>query len=249
MKLKIITESFDSGFRGEYKGYHIDPRLISRAKLNSPICIKIQQYMNKISAKLMNLVTVSIEMHDTIIYLNKRIEAIYKRMEQIRQVGIINDICEITYEKEMIIHIIKRFIDDLIMILYIFYASDIIEEKKKIEIASIGDLNKNNKICEKIKEDLKYDKYNQLFTVINNLHNAYKHSCLRHITNLDLPAEGEAYFLFYAEYNNLDKIKYLWHNLMHIVIGFSDFLLDFFIEEVDIDKHQSIVNEIKFINI
>lgn len=250
MQLEIQTSSFDSGFREDYKGYHIDPILLSDTKLTSPICIKLQKYNTPSCKNLMNISTLALEMHDTILYLNSKIEKIYQRMNKIRCTGFIDDLCELNYEKEIVIHIIKRYIDDLIMILYLYYANESVEKNKKIEISSIGHImNKASITCEKIKKELNYDKHKIFLTVINDLHNAYKHSCLKHLSDTTLPAEGEAYFLLYAKNNNLNDVYYLWHNMMHIVIGFSDFLLDFFIESSDIDRQQVLLSQKKYLHL
>ncbi|MDO4218537.1 MAG: hypothetical protein Q4C78_00895 [Synergistaceae bacterium] len=39
--------------------------------------------------------------------------------------------------------------------------------------------------------------------------------------------DGVALFAYYPPKNSITKMDYLSHNLMHIIIGFSDFLLEF----------------------
>lgn len=220
--IHIIEKNFDSDFRGDYKGYHIDNRLTPKPQTFSPIYNKIISYQ---IIKIINTSIIALETFDTIIYLNEQIQKIYIRHSH---KGLIRNLCEINNEKENIIHIMKRMIDDFIMILCAYYDSNNILKNHKLEIDSIGDLKKHDTVLStNIKKDLKYAKYKPLFDVINDLHNAYKHSCLMKEAHLEYAPEGVSLTAYYAKDNKIDSIEYHNHNFMHIIIGFSDFLLEF----------------------
>lgn len=72
--MKIIEKNFDSGFRGEYKGYHIDHRLISIPNITSPIVLKLQKLQK---SPYFNTLLWGIELYETIVYLNELITDIY----------------------------------------------------------------------------------------------------------------------------------------------------------------------------
>ena len=74
--IHIIQHNFDSGFRGKYKGYHIDNRLISKPSLVSPILLKLKKYQTTFG--LINILTLALELFNTIEYLNKLIEENYQ---------------------------------------------------------------------------------------------------------------------------------------------------------------------------
>lgn len=221
-KIQITEKNFDSGFRGEYKGYHIDTRLITMPQPTSPIFCKIAGLQ---SYKLINASIFALELFDSIVYLNKQIENIYLRHSQLTY---IRNIFELNNEKENIIHIMKRILDDIILVLYVYYDNKNIEKDGKMHITSIGELNNSNcHIEQKIKEALNYDKFKYLFEAINDIHNAYKHSCLMKGAHMEIAKEGVMLSAYYAKYGNINSIYYLRHNLMHIIVGFSDFLLAF----------------------
>ena len=245
MELKITQESFDSSFRGEYKGYHIDTRLLRHPQDTSAIFIKLRNYISSFS-KLINPITMAFDMFDTVVYLNEQIQKMYIRRQMERDFNHIRNIRETNAEKENIIHIMKRMTDDIITLLYVYYDSSNIAENGKIKISSIGDLYRNKGVDEKvinsIKDDLNYEKYKHIINTINDLHNSYKHSCLIQHSQWVHAVEGEAFYAYYAKNNNLNDIKYLCHNAQHIIIGYSDFLLEFFNVEKT-DREHKIVYE------
>lgn len=221
-QIHIIEKNFDSGFRGYYKGYHIDTRLIVKPQMVSPIYNKIMTYA---TSNILNPIIIALQTFDSIVFFNEQIEKIYIRHSK---KDVIRNICEITNEKENVIHIMKRIIDDFIMILCAFYDAKNISQTCKIEIASIGELKNNNTtLSTKIKNDLNYEKYDLLFNIINDLHNAYKHSCLMPEAHLIFAKEGVSLNAYYARYNKINKFEYHNHNFIHIIVGFSDFLLEF----------------------
>ena len=224
MNIHVSDESFDSGFRGKYKGYHIDTRLITMPQLTSPVLTKLYSYKN-VPQNILNPLTLGLEIFDTIVYLNKLINIVYMRHAN---KGIISNLCKINIEKENIIHIMKRIIDDIVIFLCIENDIEYFKKHYKIRVNSFGDMNKHTEISEKIKEELNYDKYCHILNAINCLHNAYKHSCLLNQSRQEYTPDGVALFAYYVPYGNLKDIIYCRHNLMHIVIGFSDFLLEFF---------------------
>ncbi len=240
--MKTITierKSFDSGFKGNYKGFHIDKRLILQPSLTSAIVLKINKYQTKFN--LLNNLIVGQEIFERIEYLNTLIEQCFQEDYLIKQTNIISNLFIINYNKEQIIHIMKRIIDDIITILSIYFDFKEIETKNKIKITSIGQLAeigaKNN-----IKKELNYEKYENIFTTINDLHNAYKHSFLINESHLEFSPNCVTLSAYYAKNNKIDEIYYLNHNLMHIVIGFSDFLVEF-CEIEEITRVQNILIE------
>ena len=237
----IYTEqSFDSSFRGTYKGYHIDNRLITSPNILSPVFLKYANF-NKLNTKFINPIRLGLEMQYSIIYLNKLIESVYIRHSKLHD--IIDNITELNIEKENIIHVMKRIIDDIIMILCIKNDNEYYLKHNKIRILSIGDLNKYPELANKIKKDLKYEHFYIILNVINNLHNSYKHSCMLNQSRQELAKDGVALFSYWVPYGDLNNIFYLRHNLMHIIIGFSDFLLAFF--DVELHNREYKLLEIK----
>lgn len=220
----MLEKNFDSGFSGEYKGYHIDSRLISIPNITSPIVLKLHKLQK---SPYFNTIQWGIELYETIVYLNELITDIYQ--SNINK-GIISNNFLRNEKKERVIHIMKRVIDNIITLLFIF-RFDKIENLSQIELSCIGDLYSNKKknlaTVEKVKKDINFCKFNPLFSAINDLHNAYKHSCFYVSSHRFITTEGVALQSYYCKHNNLKDIEYLNHNFMHIVISFSDFLLEF----------------------
>ena len=227
INIVITEENFDSGFRGEYKGYHIDKRLITTPNIISPICIKMNNYH---SVPIINPLVLGLEIYDAIIYLNEKIELSYQIHKECLKTKLISNLYYVNIEKENIIHIIKRIIDDLIILLCIHYNYEETLTTQQVKIASIGDLKNihNSELLKKIQTELNYDKYKIIFNVINDLHNSYKHSCLLQQSRSLVGADCVALQTYYSKKGNFENIKYLNHNLMHIIIAISDFLLEFF---------------------
>ncbi len=233
----IVEQNFDSGFRGEYKGYHIDTRLIKIPQSTSPIMIKLLNYN---TGNFVNPALLAIQMIDNIRYLNSKIEYIYQN----KPTDVIQNIYEVNIEKENIIHSMKRIIDDLIMVLCIYHDYNNILKDNKIKVASIGELKSakgGEQLIHQIKSELNYSKFESIFNTINDLHNAYKHSCLLNESRMLFTHEGIALSAYYAKYNKIDKVYFLNHNFMHVIIGFSDFLLEFF--DVEVCQRIHLINE------
>ena len=252
--IHIIQYNFDSGFRGNYKGYHIDNRLISRPNIVSPIFLKLQKYQT--SFGLINIFTLALELFATIEYLNKLIEENYQIHNKLMTNSDVTiNIFAINTKKEQIVHIMKRVIDDLIMVLCLYYDSNNVRQYNEICISSLGELLTNKKywIGEKIstqlkldiKTELNYCKYELILKAINDLHNAYKHSCLINQSHQEFCPTGIALSAYYAKNGKINEILYLNHNLMHIVVGFSDFLIEFFGIESSNRKHELLTSEKK----
>lgn len=220
----MLEKNFDSGFRGEYKGYHIDPRLISTPNITSPIVLKFHKLQK---SPYFNTLQWGLELYETIVYLNELITDIY--LSNINKGIILNNFLR-NEKKERVIHIMKRIIDNIIMVLFIFHL-DKSEILSQIELSCIGDLYSNKKknvaTLEKVKQDINFCKFDHLFSTINDLHNAYKHSCLYVRSHMLIETEGVALQTYYCKHNDLNQIEYLNHNFMHIIISFSDFLLEF----------------------
>ena len=167
-KIHFIQENFDSGFRGTYKGYHIDCRLVTRPNSTSPICIKLLKYQTP--SKYINPLTIALVMFDTITYLNQIIETSFQYNYKLRTTkNYIGNIFYLNNQKEQIVHIMKRLIDDLIMILCTYHDYTNIQKNNEICISSIGDLKNKTKYNNKekinknlilqIKNELNYEKY------------------------------------------------------------------------------------------
>lgn len=221
-KIQITEKNFDSGFRGKYKGYHIDTRLITMPQPTSPIYQKLLNYK---TIKIININIMALELFDSIVYLNEQIQNVYINYSKR---GVIENLYKINIEKENIIHVMKRIIDDLIILLCIYYDTEGIYKRTKISITSIGEIiNNSSTLGMRIKDDLNYSKYEFLFKTINDLHNAYKHSCFMIEAHQEFATEGVSLTAYYAKHNKFDKLEYHNHNCMHIVVSFSDFLLEF----------------------
>mgnify|MGYP001155862995 CR=1 FL=1 len=251
--IHIIQHNFDSGFRGKYKGYHIDNRLISKPSLVSPILLKLKKYQTTFG--LINILTLALELFNTIEYLNKLIEENYQIDNKLKtnpEVAI--NIFIINAKKEQIVHTMKRIIDDLIMVLCLYYDSNNVQQYNEICISSLGELKTKKKytIGDKIspqlkldiKTELSYCKYELILSTINDLHNAYKHSCLISLSHHEFCPTGVSLSAYYAKNGKVNEILYLNHNLMHIVIGFSDFLNEFFDIESTKRKQELLTSEV-----
>lgn len=57
----------------------------------------------------------------------------------------------------------------------------------------------------------------------------------------EIAQEGVSFVAYYAKNNKLENIKYLNHNLIHIVIGFNDFLTEFCNINITKKKHSLLV--------
>ena len=252
--IHIIQYNFDSGFRGSYKGYHIDNRLISGPNIVSPIFLQLQKYQT--SFGLINIFTLALELFATIEYLNKLIEENYQIHNKLMTNSDVTiNIFAINTKKEQIVHTMKRVIDDLIMVLCLYYDFNNIQLHNEICITSLGELKTKKKytigdkippqLKSSIKAELNYCKFELILNMVNDLHNAYKHSCLINQSHLEFCPTGVSLSAYYVKSGKINEILYLNHNLMHIVIGFSDFLNEFFGVESSNRKHGLLTSEKK----
>ena len=236
--IHIIQYNFDSGFRGSYKGYHIDNRLISGPNIVSPIFLQLQKYQTSIGL------------------LNKLIEENYQIHNKLMTNSDVTiNIFAINTKKEQIVHTMKRVIDDLIMVLCLYYDFNNIQLHNEICITSLGELKTKKKytigdkippqLKSSIKAELNYCKFELILNTVNDLHNAYKHSCLINQSHLEFCPTGVSLSAYYVKSGKINEILYLNHNLMHIVIGFSDFLIEFFGVESSNRKHGLLTSEKK----
>lgn len=140
-------------------------------------------------------------------------------------------------ELEQIIHTIKRIIDELIIMFCITHDLKDIINTNVIKFYSIGDMKrpfkKDEKPCEtyeKLREQIKisinYKNFEPFLTVINDLHNAYKHD----INNIQSRNIIGAYELtvhaLYSPRGNLNKLTYINCSFAQVIAGFNEFLLD-----------------------
>lgn len=227
----VPEENFDSHLTGEGGPPHIDPRLIPMVQVLSPILMaekKFTQTKNKTCIHLLLL-----EMHARLQLLEKYIEEVYQNAHKIRTSTYIikhENLISFNIKKEQIIHIMKRYIDDIIIILCIEYDTNF-ENTKIIKYTSIGSILSDKKTCyikEKIRKHLNFEIFKDLFTVINDLHNAYKHTLLLSDSRTIYTTEGVAFSVLYTPQGDISKMKFLNHTLYHVKKSFNDFLLSFF---------------------
>lgn len=121
-------------------------------------------------------------------FLNSKIALCYKYFEEMKKLKenkefklLTDRMFDYRILKESIIHELKKIIDILIIILYSKHAPSSFFIDRKVEITSIGELFNDGKHCEikdKIKVDLNFDKFKNLFKILNNMDNSFKHSFL-----------------------------------------------------------------------
>jgi len=132
--------------------------------------------------------------------------------------------------QEYIINNFKRIIDELVILFCIKHDLSYISVTDKIEILSIGELisKKKSDLKDKIKAELSYDKFECIFSAINDLHNAFKHDILMNEARYMIGSNFLTITAVYAPYGNInsDKIVILDHSFSQIIIGFNDFICD-----------------------
>ena len=226
-EIDVYEENFDSCLSGPGDPPHIDPRLIS----NPQILSHTYKFFLNYSIKSVNVALLALSFHSNLVALNYNIQNVFELAYKIRvNVGMHLHECDLfNQSKEQIIHSMKRFLDDLVMFLCIYHDKDYFENNKKIRIESIGMLlNCSSRLGKLIKDDLNYNNFCELFKIINDLHNSYKHSFFLHESRLMTTNEGVAFFSLYIPRGDIKKAKYIACTLYHIKKSFNAFLLDFF---------------------
>lgn len=139
---------------------------------------------------------------------------------------------------EFIVYLMKKSIDEIIMMTYVQSYYEKIVTTHYIAIQSIGDLFSNNPKYETerqtIKERVGFVKCESFFRIINDVHNGYKHDLFLAEMNMLFGENFPTVRVLKARNDkkagcaDLNRISYHNHSLGQMVIGFSNFITDFF---------------------
>ncbi|MEY8765734.1 MULTISPECIES: hypothetical protein [Francisella] len=215
-------------FNREYTKYQIIPKInekaIGKDHLNAGSLITrkllVDKKFNQIRLDDFNIQMMIANLNKNLLVLNQIIKETYNLINQ--SVSTISNATSfsIDIKKQNIIHLIKRILDDLIMINSIRSQGDMVDE---IKISSIGDLlsPKERTITKEIKEAIKFDIFEDFLKIINHFHNSFKHSVFGNDTINPLTTNIES---LYVKNNKLSNMHYLKSNLSDIIFGFDDFI-------------------------
>ncbi len=242
-QLKIKEKNFHTGHSVNIP-ITIDDRFISNNRLvvTSPIISNlINKFFKNNDYSEVNPQLCLLGIASTIEVLNKRIINVQNRFNDIqyrlKTYVPLNPVSpqefiDFNIELEQIIHIIKRIVDELIIMFCITHDINNINITNKIQIRSIGDLNKDNQLTENIKISINYKNFEPFLSAINELHNAYKHD-IQNIQSRTIVGINElTAHALYSPYGNLNNLIYINCSFAQIIAGFNEFLLDI----TDIEK-------------
>jgi hypothetical protein len=133
-------------------------------------------------------------------------------------------------EIEIIIYLMKLSIDDIISMTYVNKFYENVVENHKIAVDSIGRLIAENKkyVNEKteIKRIIKFDIHQEIITIINDIHNGFKHDIFNSEATLEIGLNYPIVSAIIKKNNNFNIMEYHKHDLGQLVIGFSKFIND-----------------------
>jgi hypothetical protein len=217
----IIEKSYNSGMYYEEfpcVPYYDDIKAMSSSKynkniprlLNSPLhYYYLCQRMKVINLRIINVLNI----HKRIMTITDPTSLIYYNSEI-----------------EIIIYLMKLSIDDIISMTYVNnYYDDVIKDHK-ISVASIGRLiteNKNDiKEKEEIRKIIKFDKHKEILTIINDIHNGFKHDIFNSEASLEIGLNNPIVSVIIKKGRNFNIMEYHKHDLGQLIIGFSKFIKD-----------------------
>lgn len=161
--------------------------------------------------------------------INLRINSIITQFNSIKTPGK-GTILELFFlyrsEIEMVIHLIKKSLDDIITINYVMLDLNEIVEKHIIKINSIGKLFKyeNDEKCISLRDIINYEKHSPFLHQINDIHNSVKHDIfLSEVSNI-VGDHWPVIAILKPKGNNFDTMEYQIHDLATIINDFSVFL-------------------------
>lgn len=237
------TEWLNCNIINSKSGLNIDKRLVQGNFFDARIIVNGQKIFGTGMPGL-NILVYLMDMHETINAIDHKIN------ELIRLHGLIAGAARSGYlwtlyniDKENIIHIIKRTLDTIVLLLSITYDRGFCNKDANFKYVSVGDLffEKNDYIINAIKKKMRYEYFKDFFIAVNDLHNAYKHSGMVPDSRNMYSPEGILFSVFYTKHGTWSKTKYLCHLMYDIVNSYNVFMLDFFgIEEAQV---QPILNK------
>lgn len=136
---------------------------------------KLESYINPFSANLF--------VAQRIVYLNNQINNLYRQYAAFIELFKRGSFCNLQqsqyfyFQEVDIIHNIKKLIDTLVVALYLENNENPDDDLACDGLGYLLD-KKESEVRTKIKEKIDFDYYEDLLTVINNLHNGYKHEIL-----------------------------------------------------------------------
>jgi hypothetical protein len=218
---KVIEKSYNSGmYYNEFPcvSYYDDIKALGSSKFNKNIprllnsslhYSYICQRMKVINLRIINVLNIhkklipGIDMM-TLIYYNSEIETI--------------------------IYLMKLSIDDIISMSYVDKYYEDVVKNHKIAIDSIGRLTTENKkyLNEKteIKKAIKFDIHQEIITIINDIHNGFKHDVFNSEAALEIGLNYPIVSAIIKKNSDFNIMEYHKHDLGQLVIGFSKFIDD-----------------------
>ncbi len=223
---KVINISFVARNNTAQKQRSIDERLIS-----SFIQLVKHLYKNNEFYEV-NPQMVLANISTTLNILNTKITNVYNTYNNIKFLKecSLSQHTEYHIDIEQIIYIIKKIIDEIIILFYITHNLSDVNKTYNIKYDDIGKVlgaeKCKNKNFKNLLSSISYDKFHCFFKIINELHNAYKHDILQ-ISAMSIWSNTDlAIFAYRTKENNLNEIMYINVYLSQIITAFNDFLLD-----------------------
>lgn len=218
----------------------INPDIIGTFPINmgASFFIKTCSLDFKSISGYLNHQLVLMNLHGYLLILNINIKDVYDEFKKFKTNLIANNFQEHNIKKQTIIHLMKKIIDEIIILYCIKLDHNNILKDKKIKITSIGDLKKNSQLTDNIKNELNYNQFVYLFNTINDLHNAFKHDIMINESSMLAGAgENPTIVALYAPYGKLLETVFLNSNFTQIIMGFNDFIEDFLKLKSCVKKH------------
>jgi hypothetical protein len=218
---EIIEKSYNSGmYYNEFPcvPYYDDIKALGSSKFNKNIPRLLNsslhyyylcQRMKVINLRIINVLT------------------IHKKL-----IPVVDPMTHIYYnsEIEIIIYLMKLSIDDIISMTYVNKYYEDVVENHNIAIDSIGRLITENKKHGNEKTEIKrlinFDKHQEIITIINDIHNGFKHDVFNSEAALEIGLDYPIVSAIIKKNSNFNIMEYHRHDLGQLVIGFSKFIND-----------------------
>ena len=131
-------------------------------------------------------------------------------------------------EIEAIVYLMKKTIDDIISINYVTLFHANVVNDHRIEIDSFGRLhpgNRKNEIkIKEIKEKIKFGKFGDFLSLINDINNSYKHDIFLSETMSHLDKYRPTVVVLMKKDSTFNKMEYHTHDLGILIKSFSEFV-------------------------
>lgn len=218
--------------------------------INDPLITDILKYLNPISKfnRYTNPFSVTLKLSQRIFFINNKLALLFAAYSAYRKQAPMRlspyAIAYLEFEISDIINHIKRIFDILIISTYLDTTKDIqlLDGTNQLICDGIGYLFNTDKSSQKMDllEKLHFDHYEDLFSIINEIHNAHKHDILAEsIGNLIYQEPCVIVRKFHRPKKNLSNIRLYQVELKKVIFACNDFLNILF-------KHNHICNAPKF---